>query len=229
MAQGRRWLGSVPRLTRRAWEDAARELEEFLRRVWGSESDGIPPGFEDRTPDLVQASADTGDLGDAGTEGEGWAAADHRHVAATAVPEPVGVEIAEAEGTATTLARSDHKHEVQAWRTAGVTVDGGSTVVTTGFKGYVAAPYSGTITEWSLVADQVGSCVVDVWKSERTPGVADSICGAGKPALSGQASSTGGVTGWSNLTVTKGEIFGFNVDSATTVTLVTLVVRVRES
>lgn len=229
MAQGRRWLSIVPRLTRRAWEDVARELEEYLRRLWQAESDGIPSGFRDRNPNYVQASSSTADLGDPGTETEGWAAADHRHVAATGVPVEIGDGIAEGEGSSTSLSRADHKHKVKVLRTAGLTVDAGGSVVSAGFKGYIPSPYSGTIESWEIRADQVGDCVVDVWKAWRTPTITDSICGVTKPQLSAEATASGDATGWTNLTVTTGEIFGFNVDSAATVTLVTLVVTVREA
>lgn len=228
MATGRRYLGGVPRLTRRAWEDVAQQLEDFLRKIYDSESNGIPAGFNDEVPAEVLGPVGTG-IGDPGTEGTGWAAANHQHVASVGTPHAIGPTIPSEEGTESSLSRSDHKHEVVLYRSAGLTMDGGSAVISTGFKGYVPAPYSGTIQGWEIRADQVGSCVIDVWKAWRTPGVTDSICGAAKPALSGESTADGDTTGWTNLTVTKGEIFGFNVDSASSVTLLTVVVTVRES
>lgn len=113
MATGRRFLGTVPRLTRRAWENAAQELEDFLRRLWASESDGIPAGFNDVSPSTVEAQVGT-QLGDPGTEGLGWAAADHDHSASTATPIALDPDSVSAEGTEPTLARSDHSHDVSA-------------------------------------------------------------------------------------------------------------------
>lgn len=224
MASGRRWLGILPKLTRRSWEDVSRELEEYLRRLWASEADGIPPGFKDVLPESVSA----GTAGTAGDETQGWAAATHQHVATTAAPVPVGLLLPDAAGSSGALARSDHRHEVQLWRTVGVTVEGGPTV-TAGPRGFVGVPFSGTITGWELLGDQVGDCVIDVWLSHRTPNASNSICGAAKPTLSGAASASGGVAGWTGVTVRKGDIVGFYVDSASTLTLVTLTVTVRET
>ena len=227
MPGGRRWLGPFPRLTGRSWEDVARGLEDFLRRLWESEADGIPSGFGDETP---PSTVEPGDSPDVGTGNQvGWAAADHVHGVETEVPAPVGVRIPEAEGTAATLARGDHVHEVVTIRTFGVTVDGGPSPITFGFKGFVAVPYSGSIIGWTLEADQVGSCVIDVWKADRRPNALNSICGTLKPTLSSQVYASGDVTGWSELALEAGDIVGFFVDSASTITLATLVVEVRES
>jgi hypothetical protein len=40
---------------------------------------------------------------------------------------------------------------------AGITVNGFGVALTPGFKGYIVVPFSGTITAWSIVADQSGS------------------------------------------------------------------------
>jgi hypothetical protein len=227
MPGGRRFLGSVPRLTGRSWEDASRNLEDFLRRLWDSEADGIPAGWgEEVTPSGVEA----GSLGSPGEENTGWAAANHEHPVDTDIPEDVGVKIPQAEGTSPSLSRADHVHTVVTIRTVGFTVDGASRgPLTMGFKGFVSVPYSGTITGWWLKADQPGDCVVDVWKSDYRPTVLNSICGVAKPTLSSEMEATGDATGWSSLSVEVGDIFGFYVDSVATITLLTLAVQVRES
>ena len=47
----------------------------------------------------------------------------------------------------------------------GITIDGGGSVPTTGIKGFIQCPYSGTITGWAIVADQSGSASLDIWKA----------------------------------------------------------------
>jgi hypothetical protein len=105
MASGRRFLGNQVRLTRRSWEDVAPELEFLLQRLWESESNGIPAGFNNVTPELIEA----GVSGDPGNESSGWAAADHVHPVATA--SATDLANANAEGVASELARADHKHK----------------------------------------------------------------------------------------------------------------------
>lgn len=109
----------------------------------------------------------------------------------------------------------------------GITIDGGGSTITTGVKGYVTVPYAGTITQWTLLADQSGSIVIDVWKdtyANYPPTVADTIAGSEKPTLSAATKNQDtSLTTWTTA-VTAGDVIGFNVDSATTVTRVTLVI-----
>lgn len=94
-----------PVLTRRAWEDAAQPLYDWLRKIHFAWADGIPPGFNENIPETVEA----GDTGDDGTETSGWAASDHEHPVSTGTPGIIGT--ANDEGTGTSLARSDHTHQ----------------------------------------------------------------------------------------------------------------------
>ncbi len=110
-------------------------------------------------------------------------------------------------------------------------IDGGGSVITTGNKGYVSCPYTGTITGAKLLSIDgtgpatAGSIVVDVWKDTYAnfpPTVADTITAAAKPTLSAaNKSDDTTLTGWTTA-VTAGDVFGFNVDSATTVLKVLL-------
>lgn len=110
-------------------------------------------------------------------------------------------------------------------RQVGITVDGGGLALTTGVKGYKSIPWSGTITGVRMLADQSGSCVVDIWKdtyANYPPVVGDSITAAAKPTISATTKSEDTtLTGWTT-SVTAGDVLGFNVDSATTITRVTL-------
>lgn len=108
----------------------------------------------------------------------------------------------------------------------GVTIDGGGAAITTGVKGYVTIPWNMTLTGWDILADQSGSIVVDVWKdtyANYPPTVADTIAGTEKPTIS--AATKGQDTNLTSFStsITAGDIIGFNVDSAATVTRVTLI------
>lgn len=109
----------------------------------------------------------------------------------------------------------------------GITIDGGGSAITTGVKGYVTVPYTGTITQWTLLADQSGSIVIDVWKdtyANYPPTVADTIAGSEKPTLTAATNNRDtNLTTWTTA-VTAGDVIGFKVDSAATVTRVTLVI-----
>lgn len=113
-------------------------------------------------------------------------------------------------------------------RTIGITVDGGGSPVTTGFKGFTQVPFGGTICRWTMFADVAGSVVFDVWKdvfANYPPDVADSIAGTGKPTLSSAITGeSSDLSLWSSVAVEPGDIVGFNVDSASTLTRVTLLV-----
>ena len=104
-------------------------------------------------------------------------------------------------------------------------IDGGGSVITTGEKGDITIPFACTINEWTLLADQSGSIVVDVWKdtyANYPPTVADTITASAKPTISattkGQSST---LTGWTT-SISAGDILAFNVDSISTIQRVTL-------
>lgn len=108
------------------------------------------------------------------------------------------------------------------------TIDGGGAAIATGQKGHIEVPFDMTVTGWTIVADQSGSIVVDVWKDTYAnfpPTVADTIAGSEKPTLSSaQKNQDLSLSSWAT-TLTKGDILAFNVDSASTVTRVTVSIR----
>jgi hypothetical protein len=110
-------------------------------------------------------------------------------------------------------------------RSFGITIDGGGSPITTGIKGDVYVPVPMTITGWTLVADQVGDIQIDVWKdtySAFPPTVADSIAGTELPTLTSQdRNQDNTLTTWTTA-LSVGDVIRFNVDSASTVTRVTL-------
>lgn len=107
-------------------------------------------------------------------------------------------------------------------------IDGGGSAITTGVKGYLEVPFGMTITGWTIVAKESGSIVVDVWKDTYAnfpPTVADTIAGTEKPTLSSaQKNQDVSLSSWTTA-ITAGDVLGFNVDSITTCTQVTITIR----
>ena len=110
--------------------------------------------------------------------------------------------------------------------------DGNGSAIAAGTKVYVPCRFTGTITRASIFADVSGSCVIDVWKdtyANYPPTVADTIAASAKPTLSTAIKNDDStLTGWTT-SVTAGDVFGFNVDSATTVTRVVVVLEITTS
>jgi hypothetical protein len=108
-------------------------------------------------------------------------------------------------------------------------IDGGGSAITTGVKGYLEIPFACTITQATLLADVSGSIVIDVWKDTYAnfpPVDAGSITASAPPTISAAVKSQDAtLTGWTT-SVSAGDILGFNVDSATTVTLATLSLKI---
>ena len=110
-------------------------------------------------------------------------------------------------------------------------IDGGGSAITTGQKGHLKIPFKCEIERVTLLADQSGSIVIDIWKDTYAnfpPTVEDSICASAKPTISAaQKSQDATLTGWTK-TINAGDILAFNVDSAATITRVTLVLKVKK-
>lgn len=115
----------------------------------------------------------------------------------------------------------------------GIDVDGGGVAITTGVKGFVVIPYDCTIIQATVLSTDAsatsGSIVFDVWKdtyANYPPTIADTITASAKPTLSSaNKSQDSTLTGWT-VTVTAGDVLAFNVDSASTVTHVVLLLKV---
>lgn len=111
-------------------------------------------------------------------------------------------------------------------------IDGGGSAITTGVKGFIEVPFGCTITAVRLLADQSGSIVVDIWKdtyANYPPVDADSITASAVPTISATTKSQDTtLTGWTTA-VAAGDILGFNVDSITTCTRVTVSLTVKKT
>lgn len=114
--------------------------------------------------------------------------------------------------------------------TVNFVIDGGGDVFGTGSKGYLVVDFACTITAATLLADQTGSVVVDVKRATYTnfPTTA-SLCAAAKPTLSSARKSRDTtLIGWTK-TLAAGDVLEFVVDSAATLTRVTLALTVSRS
>jgi hypothetical protein len=108
-------------------------------------------------------------------------------------------------------------------------IDGGGAPLSTGVKGFVEVPFDCTIVRGTLLADVSGSVVVDIFKSSyaafdppTTPASGNKITGSAPLTISAakKAQDTT-LTGWSTALL-AGDILAFNVNSAATVTRVTV-------
>lgn len=103
--------------------------------------------------------------------------------------------------------------------------DGMGAALVANSKVYFVAPYAMTIQGWTLVADQSGSLVIDVWKDTYAnfpPTSGDSIAGTEKPTLSAAAKNQDNTLSTWTASVAAGDTLIFNIDSATTVEKATL-------
>jgi hypothetical protein len=106
-----------------------------------------------------------------------------------------------------------------------MTAANGGSVLPTGVLGYLTVPFAGTISAAYLFADEVGSVVVDIWKtgySSAPPTVSNTIAASDLPTLSSaQKYSDTTLTGWTT-TVSVGDVFAFNINSVTSLKTLTV-------
>ncbi len=107
-----------------------------------------------------------------------------------------------------------------------LTVDGNGSVPSTGQKGYITIPYSGTIQGWYLVSDQIGSVQIDIGRGINGPSI---IQPGTKPKLVAAQSGSGSVSDWYSTAITAGDILEFYDDSISTITRYNLVLKVLAS
>ena len=111
-------------------------------------------------------------------------------------------------------------------------IDGGGAAIATGIKGDLEIPFACTIARNTLLADQSGSIVVDVWKdtyANYPPTDADSITASAPPTITTATKSQDStLTGWTKAIAT-GSTLRFNVDSCTTIEKCTLALKVTKT
>ena len=115
-------------------------------------------------------------------------------------------------------------------------IDGNGSAITTGVKGFLQIPFACTISSWTILSTDAaatsGSIVIDIWKdvlANYPPTIADTITASAKPTLTTATNATSStLTGWTT-SVTAGDVLGFNVDSITTVTRITIQLKVSKT
>ena len=111
-------------------------------------------------------------------------------------------------------------------------IDGGGAAIETGQKGHLRIPFDCEIQRVTLLADQSGSIVIDIWKDTYAnfpPAVGDTITASAKPTIStAQKSEDETLTGWTK-TISAGDILAFNVDSVTDIQRVTIALKVKKT
>lgn len=111
-------------------------------------------------------------------------------------------------------------------------IDGGGSTITTGVKGDLYVPFACTIDDWTLLGDQSGSIVVNVWKdtlANYPPTNADKITASAPPTIaSATHAHSATLTGWTTA-IAAGDTLRFNVDSITTLTRVTIALKVTKT
>jgi hypothetical protein len=87
----------------------------------------------------------------------------------------------------------------------GITIDGGGSAITTGIKGYVHVPYACTINSVTMLADQTGTLVVDIYRctyaqfdaSATHPVAGDKLTASAPPTItSTYKAQDSTLTGW---------------------------------
>jgi len=108
-------------------------------------------------------------------------------------------------------------------------IDGGGAEIATGEHGHLRIPFDCEIQGVTLLGDQSGSIVIDIWKDTYAnfpPTNADSITASAPPTIStAQKSEDETLTDWTT-TITAGDILAFNVDSVTDIQRVTIILEV---
>lgn len=111
-------------------------------------------------------------------------------------------------------------------------IDGSGGTISTGVAGDLEIPFDCTINRVSMMADQSGSAVVDIWKDtwgNFPPTNADSITASAVPTITSATNSQDTtLTGWTT-TISAGDVLRYNVDSATTITRLTVSLKVTKT
>jgi hypothetical protein len=108
--------------------------------------------------------------------------------------------------------------------------DGNGNVLPTGVLGDVQVPFASTITGVTLLADQTGSCVVDIWKqtfASYPPTVTQTITASALPTISSSNKfNDTTLTGWTT-SIAANDCLRYNLNSVTSITRLTILLRVK--
>lgn len=123
-------------------------------------------------------------------------------------------------GLAVTGAGGVQLSDNQRIRTLNAQLTNAGAALTTGIKMDMRVAFACVITKITLLADQSGSVVIDIWKdtfANFPPTVADTITDSAKPTLTAALKAETLPTGWIT-SIAAGDILRFNVDSVATIT-----------
>lgn len=109
-------------------------------------------------------------------------------------------------------------------------LDGGGSEIPDGKQLDIEIPFDCNLTGWTILADQSGDIVIDVWRDTYInfpPTDADSITAGFEPEIisSGLKAQDLDLSNWGSASLTAGDIIRINVDSCTTITRATLTLR----
>ncbi len=123
--------------------------------------------------------------------------------------------------------RQDRFHEIVNVAVPFV-IDGGGFPPNVGLSGRIELPFGMKVLGWTITSDVVGSIVIDIWKSTYAafpPTAGDTITGTEKPTLaSADKNQDLDLTTWT-IDIVAGDWLAFVVDSAATLTKVTVSLR----
>lgn len=184
-----------------------------------------PAGTDDYSANLAEMRAQT-DPGEVGSESAAASLAGEL--------ERIRFAIAEAKGTT-------YWYETPAAAVGDVVginfvIDGLGSEISTGIQGYIEIPFDCTINRATLLADQSGSIVVDLFKSTYSafdptthPASGDKITASAPPTIAtAKKAQDTTLTGWTT-TLSAGDILAVNVNSVTTITRCTISLKVTKT
>lgn len=110
----------------------------------------------------------------------------------------------------------------------GIVIDGAGAVPSTGSKGFRVMPQAGTIVGWEIIGDISGSAVVDVKKCNYAGfPTTSSIAASDLPTLAGAQINKNDTPSTWTTAISAGDILEFVVNSASTLTRITVVIKVQ--
>lgn len=112
-----------------------------------------------------------------------------------------------------------------------ITIDGGGAVVTTGSKVTFNIDVGCAIAEWTVLADQAGSAVLDVKRSTYAgfPTTASLVGSGNAPTLSSVQKAQAAPSGWTSTAISTGDVLEIVVSSCSTCTRLTLILKMTRS
>jgi hypothetical protein len=114
-------------------------------------------------------------------------------------------------------------------RSITMNIDGAGSVPATGIHARWSCPVNCTVTGWVLLADQIGSAVVDVLRSTYAGfPTTTSITGTDTPKLVNVRNNEnlGPLSGWISTALVAGDVLEFNLVSVATCTVLTLTLNI---